>query len=325
MEKIQKIFQQRGVQGIYCISNKQCPTDASPFGMPYVGQACSRPFAKKHRLGIGTRLWDHVYKLKKNIHYNQHLQNAWNKYGADVFEFYILEKVEDVNDLTAREQYWIDKLDAYNDGYNKRELAESNRGLLIKSNLNYDIICGWIERFHVDMGYYPKGVSGSIPYSEDGITWHALDLALTLGWRGLPGNSSLSKLLGERFGIVNKTNTKQYTEKKIKQWIKRYIKDHGVFPIYESGLVEYAEPDGFIPIHWAAINTILRTGGRGLLGNKSLKKLMAQEYITTSEASKYLGISRGVLWKSAIPFVQTAGGHRMFNIKELEKFKNGEK
>lgn len=60
-----------------------------------------------------TKRWSrHRTGLQKGIHDNCHLQAAWNKYGADAFEFSILEKVAAEQDLIAREQHWIDVLRA---------------------------------------------------------------------------------------------------------------------------------------------------------------------------------------------------------------------
>ena len=39
---------------------------------------------------IQTRWYQHKYKLRKNKHHNQHLQNAWNKYGEPAFEFTVM-------------------------------------------------------------------------------------------------------------------------------------------------------------------------------------------------------------------------------------------
>lgn len=36
---------------------------------------------------LKRRLYEHRQALVKNTHYNRHLQRAWNKYGADNFEF----------------------------------------------------------------------------------------------------------------------------------------------------------------------------------------------------------------------------------------------
>lgn len=67
----------------------------------------------------------HKYRLNKKCHSNQHLQNAWHKYGSGSFKFEILEYVINTDSLVKTEQYWIDKL---RPEYNKRIIAENNKG-----------------------------------------------------------------------------------------------------------------------------------------------------------------------------------------------------
>lgn len=100
--------------GIYEIVNKIT-------NKRYVGSA-ARSFSKRWNL--------HVCELKHNRHHSCHLQNAWNKYGAENFEFNILEKVEDKTKCTEREQHWIDFHNAANDeyGYNICPKASSRLG-----------------------------------------------------------------------------------------------------------------------------------------------------------------------------------------------------
>jgi group I intron endonuclease len=90
-------------------------------GKLYVGSA----------IGIYKRWSEHRSELTYNYHDNPRLQNAWNKYGPDAFEFKILEIVTDPAMLLAKEQFWMDKLQSYDrtKGYNIRKKAESNFGL----------------------------------------------------------------------------------------------------------------------------------------------------------------------------------------------------
>ena len=60
---------------IYKIQNKIT-------GKLYIGQTI-QPYEKYIR-------WNHINRLNSNKHKNRHLQNAWNKYGFDNFEFLIL-------------------------------------------------------------------------------------------------------------------------------------------------------------------------------------------------------------------------------------------
>lgn len=58
----------------------------------------------------------HFRQLKNNEHSNKHLQNAWNKYGAENFIFEVLE--ETIKEYAySQEQYWINMLDVCNNKY----------------------------------------------------------------------------------------------------------------------------------------------------------------------------------------------------------------
>ena len=61
----------------------------------------------------------HQSALRHNRHTNQYLQNVWNKYGEDSFQFIILEECEE--NQYNREFYWIDEL---NPKYNLNRYAK---------------------------------------------------------------------------------------------------------------------------------------------------------------------------------------------------------
>lgn len=98
--------------GIYAIRNKIN-------GKAYIGSATK----------LTTRLNYHRSFLRRGKHANSKLQRAWDRYGADGFEFSIMEAVEDKGELAAREQHWIDALNSVDAGYNIRRIATSNQGL----------------------------------------------------------------------------------------------------------------------------------------------------------------------------------------------------
>lgn len=58
---------------------------------------------------IYQRLLTHRSYLRHGKHVNSHLQNAWNLYGEDNFEYSVLEKCDE-NIRIQREQYYIDTL-----------------------------------------------------------------------------------------------------------------------------------------------------------------------------------------------------------------------
>src|SRR6266568_3736081 len=71
----------------------------------------------------------HFRKLRQNKHHNRYLQRAFDKYGPDAFTFEVLEFVLPIF-LTAREQYWFDKLKPFGrKGFNIAREAGSSLGV----------------------------------------------------------------------------------------------------------------------------------------------------------------------------------------------------
>ena len=100
------------VSGIYAITNKVN-------GKMYIGSSVALP----------RRISRHKTDLNRNAHDNNKLQRAWNRYGAESFEFSVLELVADASALIEREQYWIDSTNACVAGYNLAPKAGSCLGV----------------------------------------------------------------------------------------------------------------------------------------------------------------------------------------------------
>jgi group I intron endonuclease len=94
-----------GIYLIFCLANQRV----------YIGQSKN----------VKARLGGHQSSLKSNKHNNDYLQKAYNKYGVDMFVFRPCEYPEDtsIENLTLREQYWIEQFDAMNPrrGFNMME------------------------------------------------------------------------------------------------------------------------------------------------------------------------------------------------------------
>lgn len=99
--------------GIYCIRN-------TISGKRYVGSAIS----------VSHRWHNHKSDLEKGKHHSPHLQHAWKQYGADVFEWTVVE-VCSPEMLMIREQAWIDYYQSYvqEHGYNICPKAYSSLGI----------------------------------------------------------------------------------------------------------------------------------------------------------------------------------------------------
>ena len=93
--------------GIYCIEN-------TINHKKYIGSS----------LDIYDRWKHHKASLRGNRHHSIHLNNAWNNYGENSFEFYIIEKCKKEK-LIEREQHFIDLYKSYDKhyGYNIQPIA----------------------------------------------------------------------------------------------------------------------------------------------------------------------------------------------------------
>lgn len=69
-------------------------------GYSYIGSAAN----------LRKRCLQHVWDLNNRKHCNPYLQKVWNKHGSDIFEFYVLEELNDRDLLLAREQFFLDAL-----------------------------------------------------------------------------------------------------------------------------------------------------------------------------------------------------------------------
>lgn len=105
-------------------------------------------------VNVYTRWRNHIYELNNNKHSNNYLQNAWNKYGFNNFEFKIIEKCNKDN-VRYREQYYINLFNCCDRdiGYNimpkvdmtelseetKNKISISNKGKHIGENASANV------------------------------------------------------------------------------------------------------------------------------------------------------------------------------------------
>lgn len=94
--------------GIYCIINKFN-------NLIYIGSS----------LNVLHRRSQHFSLLNLNKHFNQKLQNSWNKYGENQFIFQIIEECS-FEDLIKKEQFWINFYRSYDSdhGFNLNKICE---------------------------------------------------------------------------------------------------------------------------------------------------------------------------------------------------------
>lgn len=95
------------ISGVYGIYNKLN-------GKIYIGSSTD----------IKIRIQKHLYDLSNNKHHSIKLQNSYNLHGRSSFSCGVLEIISDAKSLRSREQFWIDHLQSYSNGYNSKSRAD---------------------------------------------------------------------------------------------------------------------------------------------------------------------------------------------------------
>jgi hypothetical protein len=129
-------------------------------------------------------------------------------------------------------------------------------------------ILAWADSFRAKHGRWPTRDSGPVENCP-GATWSALNVALSHGQRGLPGSSSLPRLLQAERGVPNRLAQPPLNIRQILAWIDAHHERTGVWPYGESGPI--AEAPGQT---WRIVDGALRKGIRGLPGGSSLASLL---------------------------------------------------
>ena len=75
---------------------------------------------------IERRWKEHIRALDNNNHHSYKLQQNYNKTkDKDIFQFEVIEEVDNKVNLKEREQYYIDLYDAFKNGYNCSALVDN--------------------------------------------------------------------------------------------------------------------------------------------------------------------------------------------------------
>ena len=133
------------------------------------------------------------------------------------------------------------------------------------TRLTEELILAWSEKYHEKFGDWPTKRDGVV----EGTTWHAIDIALRKGFRGLPKGSTLAAFLRVHRGVMTRADLPKLTENRILAWADEHFKRTDQWPMENSGAV-CAAPDE----KWKNIDYALRNGLRGMPGGISLAKLL---------------------------------------------------
>jgi hypothetical protein len=137
--------------------------------------------------------------------------------------------------------------------------------------LTVEQVLAWADAYHAAHGRWPDLRSGRVAESPK-HSWAGIDTSLKVGAKGLPGGSSLFRLLRQQRGPQPRKGPPDLTVEQILRWADAYHEEHGRWPDGASGRVAAAPAES-----WPNISQMLRTGGRGLPGGSSLGRLLAEQ------------------------------------------------
>jgi hypothetical protein len=141
-----------------------------------------------------------------------------------------------------------------------------------KPELSVPLILTWADAFHVRYGFWPK--EGAPPQTIAGALnekWKNVDDALRRGLRGLPGGSSLARLLAEHRDVRNSMALPGLTEARIVRWCDTFYRANGRWPRQRDW---YSPVEDAPAERWMYIDNALQHGRRGLPGGSSLAQLL---------------------------------------------------
>jgi hypothetical protein len=140
-----------------------------------------------------------------------------------------------------------------------------------RTKLTVAQILAWADAHRRRTGAWPRRSSGTIPQAP-GRSGSAVQDALRRGLRGLPGGSSLARLLTRARGVRNPAALPGLTEAVILAWADAHRRRTGRWPGQRSGPV-VAQPGET----WMGLDLALLLGLRGLAGGSSWARLLARE------------------------------------------------
>jgi hypothetical protein len=141
-------------------------------------------------------------------------------------------------------------------------------------------LLAWADAYFARTGRWPRCKSGSIAEAP-GETWKAVDAALREGRRGLPGGSSLTRLLARKRGARNPARLPPLSQEQILAWADAHRRRTGAWPHAETGAVAEAAGET-----WLGIDNALRCGRRGLESGSSLARLLEELRGVSNKANR---------------------------------------
>jgi hypothetical protein len=128
----------------------------------------------------------------------------------------------------------------------------------------------WADAHCAAAGQWPNEYSGAVR-GAPGEKWWNISAALRDGGRGLPGGSSLPKLLARYRSVRNRGSLARLTIRQILVWADAYRHRTGQWPTALSGNVASTVGES-----WRGVDNALKRGARGLRKSTSLARLLSE-------------------------------------------------
>ncbi len=156
--------------------------------------------------------------------------------------------------------------------------------------LNQSMVLEWADKYFEQHQTWPTRKSGVIAGTTE--RWDNIDQLLRLGLRGLPKSKSLTAILAKHRGVMRHHSVrKPLTDGLILDWADAFFRRHKCYPAANATEA---------PAHgetWGRIDAALRSGSRGLRGNRSLWKLLKKHRgLTRTTRSTDLSESQVLTW-----------------------------
>jgi hypothetical protein len=151
----------------------------------------------------------------------------------------------------------------------------------------------WIDGYRERTGAFPNSTNGVVPESH-GDTWSSIDRALRRGLRGLPGGSSLARLLASRRGIQNPSDLPRLSIRQILIWADEHFRRTGSWPTRDSGPIHGTKGET-----WFGIANALFKGYRSLRHDTLARLLQRHRGVRNRKALPPLRLQRILAWADA--------------------------
>lgn len=235
----------------------------SPSGKCYVGYSHNPDLRWRQHVAHSRRPTSQEYEYP--------FKRAIRLYSPDVFTHELLCSSTDEVMASKLELEFVDLFGSFHDGYNSTPGGECSS---CRPKLSEEYICDRAMIFFLKNEKWPKSESGLDEGGYCGDTWRAYSNGLSLGLRGLPGGSSLAKLLSSRFGVRNCKSRPRLSKSGILELASYHRSIFNAWPNIASGEVK----GGGQGDTWKIYDHCLREGQRGLPGGSSLAEILSEAY-----------------------------------------------